>query len=239
MKNIKYNIGIVFALGILMLLFMFSKKRNHQREVIQDKVEFIGDQRLFLSEDFVNKLLIQKVKNDSIPTKETLVLNEKEHLIENEVYVDNAEVYMSVNGHVSAQVKQRVPVARIYGSQPKYIDVSGKLLPLSKNNSVRVPLVYYFSPKHKTNLLMLLEKIKEDYFLEKLVVGINCLPNNNYGLRMRNHDFLVHVGNVSQLDLKFKNLKAFYAKAQKDNLFDTYAHVNLSVVNQVICTKKG
>ncbi len=237
MRNIKYNIGIMFALGVLMLLFLFSEKRNNRRKVVQDKVEFIGDQRLFLSEDFVNKLLIQKVKNDSIPTKETLVLKEKEDLIKDEVYVDNAEVYMSVNGHISAQVKQRVPIARIYGAQPKYIDVSGKLMPLSKNNSVRVPLVYYFLPKHKTDLLVLLEKIKEDYFLEKLVVGINCLPNNTYGLRMRNHDFLVHIGNISQLDLKFKNLKAFYAKAQKDNLFDAYALVNLGVTNQVICTK--
>ncbi|WP_010180422.1 cell division protein FtsQ/DivIB [Aquimarina agarilytica] len=237
MKKIKYNIGIVLALGILMLLFAFAEKRNNRRKIVQDKVEFIGDQRLFLSEDFVNKLLIQKVKNDSIPTKETLVLKEKEDLIKNEVYVDNAEVYMSVNGRISAQVEQRVPIARIYGAQPKYIDVSGELMPLSKNNSVRVPLVYYFTPKHKANLLVLLKKIKEDYFLEKLVVGVNCLSGDDYSLRLRNHDFLIRIGDVSQLDLKFKNLKAFYAKAQKDNLFDSYALVNLGITNQVICTK--
>ncbi|WP_010523213.1 cell division protein FtsQ/DivIB [Aquimarina agarivorans] len=237
MKKIKYPIGIVVALIVLVGLFVFAKERNYQRKLVQDKVEFIGDQRLFLSEDFVNKLLIQKAKNDSIPTKEVLVLNEREQLIENEIYVDNAEVYVAVNGRISAQVAQRVPVARIYGSEPKYIDTSGKLMPLSQNNSVRVPLVYYFAPKHKNDLLVLLEKIKEDYFLEKSVVGINCLSDNNYSLRVRNHDFSVRIGDISNLDLKFKNLKAFYAKAQKDKLFEMYALVDLGITNQVICTK--
>ena len=234
----KYNIGIMLAIATLIALFAFSKKRNGFRKLTQKPVEFVGGQVFFGSENFVNKLLIQKPKNDSIASKETLVLSRKEQLLENEPHIENAEVYVTVTGEISAKVLQPVPLARFYGAEPSYLDGRGFTIPLSKNNAVRVPLVYHFSPEHKQGLMILLEEIKKDDFLEKRVVGIKCLPNKDFGLQLRKYNFSVHLGGVERLPLKFKNLKAFYAKAQKDKLFDTYSKVNLGITNQVICTKK-
>jgi len=55
---------------------------------------------------------------------------------------------------------------------------------------------------------------------------------------MRLLDFEVLVGNIDNLEVKLKNLKAFYQKAKKDNMLDIYKSVNLQFDNQVVCTKK-
>ena len=40
-----------------------------------------------------------------------------------------------------------------------------------------------------------------------------------------------------QLDKKINNLKAYYNKALKNNLLNSYSKVNLKFDNQVVCTK--
>ena len=55
---------------------------------------------------------------------------------------------------------------------------------------------------------------------------------------MRIAPFSVILGDDSQLKKKFDNLKAFYKKADKDNILDKYSTVNLQYSNQVICTRQ-
>jgi cell division protein FtsQ len=50
-------------------------------------------------------------------------------------------------------------------------------------------------------------------------------------------DFIVNLGNVEDLEEKFKNFKAFYVKAMKDRSLKEYAVVSLEFNNQVVCTK--
>ena len=69
------------------------------------------------------------------------------------------------------------------------------------------------------------------------MVGVYCLPNNDFSLKIRNQKFSVQTGGADFLTTKFKNFKAFYAKVEKDKLFNNYKHVNLEITNQVICTK--
>lgn len=238
MNNRKYNIGIVFIFAVLVGLQVFSKKRNQQRNVVNKGVEFLGDQSLFVSQGLVNKLLIQNDKLSSLTLKETIDLKLVEQKLEAQEHVEKAEVYLSVNGRLSAKVKQRVPTGRLYSSQPKYIDEKGMLMPLSSIFSARVPLVFNFLEKSKKELVILLNKIKSDAFLQELVVGVDCLPDKDFTLQLRGYDFKVQLGSIDQLDLKCNNFKVFFAKANKDQLFKNYKHVNLGITNQVVCTKK-
>jgi len=54
---------------------------------------------------------------------------------------------------------------------------------------------------------------------------------------MRTYDFEVVVGTTKDLDKKMNNFKAFYQKAKKDKLLQTYKTVNLHFDQQVVCTK--
>ena len=47
----------------------------------------------------------------------------------------------------------------------------------------------------------------------------------------------MNLGDVENLDEKFKNFMAFYVKATKDKTLEKYAIVSLEFDNQVVCTK--
>ena len=237
MKKWKYNIGILFFMVILSVLFVFAKEKNHSRKLINKGTEFIGRENLFVTEGFVNKMLIETPEKGGFLTKETLDLRVVEQRLEKQKHIEEAEVYVSVNRQVRSKVKQRTPIARIFTSVPFYLDSEGFEMPLSSNYAIRVPLVYGYTKKHKDDLLSLLNYMNKDEFLTKLVVGIYCLPNNDFSFKLRDQKFTVKLGGVTNQELKFENLKAFYAKVKKDKLFDAYKYVNLEIANQVICTK--
>ena len=59
----KINWGIIKILVIsclIVFLFSFSKQRNKLRKITQIEVEFIDENELFITQNSVNKLLIQK-----------------------------------------------------------------------------------------------------------------------------------------------------------------------------------
>ena len=237
MKKWKYSIGIIFFVILLGTLFVFTKQRNNARNISSKGTEFVGRENLFITEDFVNKMLIETPEKGGFLTKETLDLKLIEQKIEKQKHIEEAEVYLSVNGELRAKVKQRTPIARVFSSVPFYLDSEGFEMPLSSNYAIRVPLVYGYTKKHKTDLLDLLNYMNNDEFLTKLVIGVYCLPNNDFSFKLRDQNFTVKMGGIKNQELKFENLKAFYAKVKKDKLFDAYKYVNLEITNQVICTK--
>ncbi len=70
-----------------------------------------------------------------------------------------------------------------------------------------------------------------------MLLGYIFKAEERYQLKFRVEDFIVDLGNVEDLESKFKNFKAFYAKAMKDKSLREYAVVSLEFDNQVVCTK--
>ncbi len=85
---------------------------------------------------------------------------------------------------------------------------------------------------------MIHKVLHEDDFLKKYVIEIRQNNDNTIDFKIRKSDFIVHVGTLKQLEKKINNFKAFYQKAFKDKILDSYAVVNLKFDKQVICTKK-
>ncbi len=153
--------------------------------------------------------------------------------------IKNAEVYMSVNGVLTAKIEQKNPIARVNTNASYYIDESGSYMPLSSNYSARVPLVTGLIEKNDLeNVYKVAKKVHEDDILIKYVTEIHQNNNKTISLRFRQNNFKVYLGEVINLDKKFNNLKAFYQKAFKDNTLNSYSIVNLQFDNQVVCTKK-
>jgi cell division protein FtsQ len=225
-------------LVVVVFLYAFASVRNSNRNVTAPQVKFIGENNLFITNETVSKLLIQKYDAVKNVRKETLVLNELEKALKSNPMVKNAEVYVSVNATLNAEVEQKTPIARVSANASYYIDDEGSIMPLSKNYSARVPLVTgYVDKTNLKNVYKIAQKINEDEFLKKHVFEIHQESNNTLYLRLRKCDFLVQLGDEKFLDKKINNLKAFYKKNQKDNTLNSYSKVSLQFENQVICTK--
>ncbi|MEO9891562.1 hypothetical protein [Aurantibacter sp.] len=227
--------------GLLLLvtgLYAFSNHRNLQKKVNGINVEFVGEQNLYITQGTVNKLLIQNYGPLTNVTKEKLVLNTIEEVIEANEMVKNAEVFLSVDGKLTSKITQRRPIGRVEGDSKFYLDDDGKKMPFSNSHSARVPIITGdITGKGLEDAYEILKFINQDDFLRKNVIGIHIESLENYQLKFRMEQFVVNLGNIENLAVKFKKFKAFYSKADKDESLNEYAMVNLEFNNQVVCTK--
>jgi len=239
---LRVNWNYIKALVLLVLvtfLFAFSTMRSTQRNVTDFKVNFIGEDNLYITQETVNKLLIQNKQNVTKVAKEILDLNGLETVLNSNPMIKTAQVYLTVNGEVRADVVQRKPIARVSTNASYYIDDEGLFMPLSSNHSARIPLVTgYVEKNNLDNLFKIARKVNNDEFLKTHIVEIHQRIKGTITLKTRVTDFEILVGNLNNLDKKINNLKAFYQKAKKDKTLNKYSIVNLQFDNQVVCTKK-
>ena len=100
---------------------------------------FEGENTLFLKEETVNKLLIEKNKDLKTLNKVDLDLNKLEKSINRQDMIQKADVFVSVDGVLKAVVKQKTPIARVFeGDDSFYIDYEGNTMPLSNGKVVPV-----------------------------------------------------------------------------------------------------
>ena len=224
---------------LVTFLFAFSSHRSNNNYASDIVVNFIGEENLYITQEAVNKLLIQNEQQVTSVNKDILDLNGLETALKSNPMIKTAEVYLTVNGEVRADVVQKKPIARVSTNASYYIDDEGQFMPLSSNRSARVPLVIGSVLKNDLGTIYKIAlEIDKDEFLKKHIVQIHQDQNKNISLKMRVFDFEIYLGDLEHLDKKINNLKAFYQQAKKDNTLTKYKKVNLQFEDQVVCTKK-
>jgi cell division protein FtsQ len=238
----RINYNYIKIIGLLMFvggLFAFSNQRNTTRKVSEPRIKFLGDNKLFITDATVSKLLIQNLRPVAEQPKDIIDLNELETALNSNPMIKKAEVFMSIDGELSAEIEQKRPIARVHTNASYYIDDEGSHMPLSPNYSARVPLVTGHIKKNDLKTVFRFAKVvDEDEFLKKHVIEIRQNNDETIDFKIRKSDFTVHIGTLNQLEKKINNFKVFYQKALKDNILDSYRDVNLKFDKQVICTQK-
>ena len=223
---------------VLVLLYGFSNHRNEGKTITGFQIVFLDGNDLYLTEEAVNKLLIQNYGSVKNSLKETIVLNTIEEVIQSNPMVKSAQVYLSLEGELISRIRLRKPVGRVEGTTQFYLDDSGERMPLSRYHSARVPIITgKITGPALQDAYKILTYVNSDEFLQKNVIGVHIQDEGNYILKLRIENFAVRLGSAENLDEKFKNFMAFYVKASKDNSLDSYATVSLEFDNQVVCTK--
>ncbi|MEH6535184.1 MAG: hypothetical protein V7719_02235 [Psychroserpens sp.] len=238
--RVNYNyIKVAFLLVLVVVLCAFSSVRNSARKVVSPDIKFVGSENLFVTHETVSKLLILNQETVTNKPKDIIDLNELESALNSNPMIKQAQVFMSVDGLITAEIEQKKPIARVSTNASYYIDETGSFMPLSTNYTARVPLVTGSIEKNELeNVHAIAKKVQEDDFLLKHVVEIHQNQDKTIDLKFRGHDFNIHLGTLELLEKKINNLKAFYKKAMEDKVLDNYKLVNLKFDKQVICTKK-
>ena len=236
---VKYinNIKVIIVLAVVSIFFAFSSSQNNAKPISEVEVSFIGDNNLFISKTKVDKLLIQNNDYIKCVSKDILDLKALEKKLSSHEMIENSEVYISINGILKIDIKQRNPYARVISDSSFYIDNYGTKMPLSDNYSARVLLVHGLNDESKIDYVFkLIKTIRDDEFLNSNVTDI-LISKSDISLRVRNCNFEVLVGDLNNLETKIKNFKAFYQKAYRDKILNNYKKVNLQFNNQIVCTK--
>ncbi|MFZ4436622.1 MAG: cell division protein FtsQ/DivIB [Flavobacterium psychrophilum] len=232
------RLGLIIALVIF--LFSFTSIRNESRKIRGSAVFFVEDNSLFIKQESVNKLLIENKTQASAIEKVTLDLNKLEKSIAQNPMIEKSEVYVSIDGILTAKVEQKTPIARVFdASSSYYIDYHGRKMPLSEEFTARVPVVSGITtPKSLQQIVPVLQYIFKDPFLKKNIIGVELVPVSGLRMLNRNYDYEIEFGKPMRIDSKFTCYKAYFQKAVLDNSLTKYKRINLKFTQQVVCIKK-
>lgn len=239
-KKIATYSVLPILVGFVFFLYGFSSDRNKRKKVKAIQVQFEEGDNHFLTHESVNKLLIQN--NDSVKNqpKSSVDLHCLEEVVSSNPYVEKANVFLTLQGVLKTQVKQRKPIARIVSNTESfYVDAFGVKIPLSTNFSARVPLVQGVKSnediKELTQLVMFISK---NDFLKKEIIGIQKNKFNEYAFKVRSGEYVIDFGKFKNIGVKFKKLKAFYNVSLADGTIKNYKNISIKYHNQVVCTKQ-
>ncbi|MES2575310.1 MAG: cell division protein FtsQ [Bacteroidota bacterium] len=233
------NIRLILMFSLVIFLFSFTSKRNENRKITKSVVIFVGDNAPFISQETVNKLLIEKNGGTQTVAKDKLDLNKLENALNANEMIEKSDVFVSIDGVLKAVVKQKTPIARFFDSDHSfYIDYKGSRMPLSTNFTARVPLVSgEINKKNNEQLAELFRIIYDDAFLKKNIIGVQIMPNGSLKMLNRNFNYQIDFGGTVRMKAKFNNYKAFFQKAVLDSSLYKYKTIDLRFSQQVVCTK--
>ncbi len=237
-KILKYII-LPILLGGIGFLYGFSNDRNSQQIITKSVVKFHANEPYFLTEQIVNKLLIQNNARVKKQAKSVIDLYMLEEQVLENPYVEKVSLFITVEGNLNTVIQQREPIARILdGNSSYYVDSQAVKVPISENYSARVPVITGISNKNEiSRLIVLLNKIVEDNFLSKEIIGIELKAQNEYMFTVRSGNYRINFGDLTEIDSKIKKLKAFYSKVFLDSTIHKYKTINIKYHNQVVGEK--
>jgi cell division protein FtsQ len=96
------NLRLVLMFGAIGFLLAFSSKRNEDRMLAKSVVEFTGGDNLFITNESVNKLLIENKNDIKTIRKDKVDLNRLEKSLNRHEMIEKSEVFVTIDGVLKA-----------------------------------------------------------------------------------------------------------------------------------------
>ncbi len=255
--------GAVLGVGALFVLLVaaVSTSNNARLKQLTVNIDFAGENF------FIDKKEIEETVFDlgyAIDSTRLLDINpgNLELLLENNAFIQKAEVYAELNGTLHLDVVARKPVVRVFNDLgiSVYIDSEGSIMPLSSKFTARVPIangnitlmLHQYIGKNIYELAELTDHPDAAVMADIYNVASNCSKNQFWSSQIsqvfvnkrkeielipRVGDHHILIGNSNDLEKKLNKLKLFYAKGLDKTGWNEYKIINLKYANQVVCTK--
>ena len=236
MKNKWRILKILVTVILFGFLLSFSLKRfnNAKMENVSINMNQSKTPVYFIDEKDIKDLVKQynptrKIGDVKIP--------ELEKKINENPFVDSANVYMNLNGNLNVDIKQRVPVFRLSkNGKDFYVDEKGVEFPISRNFSYPCMLVMGdVDASEYQELGKLIEKIDKDDFSKKYFIGIKK-EKDNYNLLTSDGNYKVEIGDLENIDFKVRGFKTFVEKYLVYQNPEKYKKISVKYNNQIVTT---
>ena len=236
MKNKWRILKILVTVILFGFLLSFSLKRfnNAKMENVSINMNQSKTPVYFIDEKDIKDLVKQynptrKIGDVKIP--------ELEKKINENPFVDSANVYMNLNGNLNVDIKQRVPVFRLSkNGKDFYVDEKGVEFPISRNFSYPCMLVMGdVDASEYQELGQLVEKIDKDDFSKKYFIGIKK-EKDSYNLLTSDGNYKVEIGDLDNIDFKVKGFKTFVEKYLVYQNPNKYKKISVKYNNQIVTT---
>jgi cell division protein FtsQ len=179
----------------------------------------------------------------------SLSLSQLESLLEQHLWIRNAEIYLDTKNRLHIDVEERVPVARVFsiGGESFYIDDSGKHLPVNGNQIALVPVFTGFPqityPLAKKDSLLATQICNVGKYIMKnefWKAQIDQIHIEQYEMefvpKLGKHQILF--GEGVMVEQKFKRLMLFYQQIMKKAGWNYYSSIDLRYNKQLVAVRR-
>lgn len=245
-------IALWVAIGSGMLVLLIAaigkQKRDHCKDYV---IRIKGVQNnLFVDDKDVLKLLKVSAKgNIKGQKKSSFDLQKMEQVLEDNVWVKDAELYFDNKDVLHVLVTEREPIARIFNVAGKsfYMDETEKMMPVSDKLSAKVPVFTGFPAKvlsRRDSALMhdvkaMAKFIMDDPFWTAQVAQVDITTEREFEMIPVVGNHTVIFGNGENIKQKFHRLFVFYKNVLSQTGFDKYKAINVEYAGQVVGIKNS
>jgi cell division protein FtsQ len=237
--------------GILVLLVAAIGRKN--RETCKDyTIRIKGKQENFFIDQKDVMQLVAAATNGKLKEQRIASINLQgiEEFLENDPWIEDAQLYFDNRDVLHITVREREPIARIFTTAGNsfYIDKSAIRIPLSNKLSARVPVFTNFPEKKvlTSKDSSLLRDVKNtaqfilnDPFWMVQTSQIDIVQQHNFEMIPTIGNHLVRLGNGENIEKKFHRLFVFYTQVLTKTGFDKYSLLDVEYAGQVIGTRRG
>lgn len=245
--------GILVAAG-------FASAEEEKVICREVEINILRNGENYLVEEDAIREMIRK-HGDSLPGSPVgnIHVTALELLVNTNPWVDNAEVYLGINGKLKIDIIQKEPLARIANGKGEtfYLDKKGKLMIWSPTFTPRTILVNgniseSFSKHYQTDFSSGNEMLRETV-LDEVYALVQCIAadslwsaqfeqiyvngNKEFELIPRAGDHRILFGDTSEMKQKLEKLRIFYTEGLNHTGWNQYDTLNLKFRNQVVCSK--
>jgi cell division protein FtsQ len=249
-KMLFVTVWIIIGGGMLTLIIAAIGKKNH--ELCRNyNITIKGKQNnFFIDKKDVQKLLVAAM-NGNIRGRQISLFNlhQLEQLLEDNNWINDAELYFDNHDVLHVTITEREPVARIFTTAGNsfYIDSIGRRMPLSEKMSARVPVFTSFPGKKiLSSDSLLLNDIKaiakftyNDPFWMAQAAQFDITPERTFEMIPVVGNHTVKLGNGENIDQKFHRLFVFYKQVLSKTGFDKYRSIDVQYTGQIIASRQS
>ncbi|WP_233602913.1 cell division protein FtsQ [Pedobacter sp. KBW06] len=249
-KSVFNKFAWIFCLSGLVVLMSFVSSKKSTVEITNVKILIPGADN-FIEREEIDAVLKQSQGSLIGRKLEQVNLQDIEKKIKSNPYIAMATVYADMDGVIHIEIKQRQPILRVINAngQDYYIDRNGLKMPVSPNFTADVLVANGNVMEHFTGRVdTLITKLARDLYETALFIKKDTLwdaqieqlfVNDKADIELipRVGNQRIILGSADSLDVKMRNLLAFYKQAMPKVGWDTYKTINVKYTNQVVCVK--
>jgi cell division protein FtsQ len=255
LPRLRYDriIWVLFLLIVGVIWFRAVKSRKNADVLhMEVNVEPLEGGNKMITENEVSNLL-HKAFGSALENTQmsALEIGRMEQKIEEDPFVNKADVFIDQKNQLRINIEQRNPVLRVMdiNGGNYYLDKDGKKMPVSDNFTARVLVATGKLPAHtpdflerRTNALkdvfIVSQQIMKDEFLSTFIQQVHVSGNGDIMLAPLIGDQIIILGSARKLEDKLNRLRIFYKEGMPYEGWRKYATINLKYSGQVVCKKR-
>lgn len=249
----------LFVGGFAILLLIIAAVQYRRKSVVAEDgltITIVDNeaQNQFVRERDVIELLFREFRHAIVGQPLELIdIEEVEQVLEEDIFIKDADVYVDALNKVHITIQQRLPIARIMDEQEEvsyYLDEEGARVRTSPKFTARVLVVtgkigrysdnYQNIPHHRLGkILKLVQYIDREPFWKAQIEQIHIDHSGEATLIPKVGDHDIKFGQPDQaIEDKFRRLAVFYQDGLPVEGWNKYKTINLAYKGQIVAKRR-